>query len=184
MFLRKNPDTRTKTSAEAEGTWADEKRIEAVACYISLGSLAEVSKITGIPLNTLWTWKKGIWWKDVENTLRAEKNNDTSSKLTSIVDKTLVAIVERIENGDYIYNQRTGEIDRVHIPASALNKIATTLLDRRLVLDKMEEVKEQDHGDATDKLQTQLGKLATAFTKFVDSKKREEKVIEAEAVSA
>ena len=182
MFLRKNSDTRTKVSAEQDGTWSDEKRIEVVACYISLGSMTEASKVTGVPLNTCWSWKKGVWWNDVEATLRDEKNNDTSSKLTSIVDKTLVAIVERIENGDYIYNQRTGEITRVEIPASALNKIATTLLDRRLVLDKMERVKDEDTGDSTEKLQVQLGKLATAFTKFVESKKREEKIIDAVSV--
>jgi len=180
MFLRKNNDTRTKVSADQDGVWSDEKRIEAVACYISLGSIAEVSRVTGIPQNTLWSWKKySLWWKDVESTLRNEKNNGTAAKLTGIVDKTLAAIIERIEEGDYIYNQRTGEIARVAIPASALNKIASTLLDRKLLLEKMEARKEEEtEGDSTERLNKQLSNLASAFRKFVDKKTREEKVIE------
>jgi hypothetical protein len=90
-----------------------------------------------------------------------------------------MAITDRIENGDYILNKRTGEIHRVDIPAKDLNKIASTLLDRRMALDKIEEKASDDLDSSADKLQSQLGKLAAAFSKFVDSKKKEEKVIEA-----
>lgn len=180
MFpIRSNANTRTKTQADQDGVWTDEKRIEAVAAYISLGSMAKVRDVTEIPLNTLWAWKKGIWWEDVENTLRSERNDSDSSKLSNIVDKTLVAITDRIENGDYILDKRTGEIHRVDIPAKDLNKIASTLLDRRMALDKIEEKASDDSDSSADKLQSQLGKLAVAFSKFVDSKKKEEKVIEA-----
>lgn len=184
MFLRKSIENRTRTSLSQEGIWSDEKRIEAVATYIALGSMAETHRVTTIPLNTLWSWKQqGTWWKDVEQALRAEKNNETSTKLNGIVNKTLEAIVDRVDNGDYLYDQRTGDIKRIPVTSASLNKIATTLLDRRLTLDKMEVAKVEEEVDSTAKLEKQLTKLADSFAKFVSSKKREEKVIEGEIVA-
>jgi transposase-like protein len=185
MFLRKSIEGRTRTKADEDGIWSDEKRIEAVAIYIALGSMAETHKATGIPLNTLWSWKqRKSWWEDVEKALRAEHNNQTSSKLSGIVDKTLAAIVERVESGDWVYNQRSGEITRVPVSAAALNKIASALLDRRLVLDKMEMIQQEDEVDTTAKLEKQLARLAHSFSDFVASRKREEKVIDMEQVNA
>lgn len=181
MFLRKSIASRTKVSPDEDGIWSDEKRIEAVATYIALGSMSETFKATTIPQNTLWNWKKySSWWEEVENTLRAEYNNQTSSKLSSVVDKTIAAIQERVENGDFVYNQRSGDIARVPVSAAALNKIASTLLDRRLVLDKLEVTKDEEDIDTTAKLEKQLGKLAASFSKFVESRKKEEKTIEQE----
>jgi transposase-like protein len=182
MFLRNNAGRGKMVSSE-EGLWSDEKRLEAVAGYIATGSIAAVHKLTGIPNNTLWNWKKySAWWEEVETSLREELNAGTSSKISGILEKALESINERIEGGDTVYNARTGEITRVPVTAASLNKIASTLLDRRLVLDSMKSSKEVDEVDASDKLQKQLGKLATAFSKFVESQKREEKVIDATQV--
>lgn len=179
MFLRKTNENRTRTNVSQEGIWSDEKRIEAVATYIALGSMAETHRVTTIPLNTLWSWKQqDTWWGDVEKALRAELNNDTSSKLSGIVNKTLSAITDRVENGDWLYDQRTGDIKRMPVTAASLNRIASTLLDRRLLLDQMEVSKVEEEVDSTAKLEKQLSKLADSFTKFVASKHREEKVIE------
>jgi transposase-like protein len=170
---------RNRVVADDQGIWSDEKRLEAVATYIALGSMAETHKITGVPLNTLWSWKqRRSWWEDLEKALRAEYNDKTSSKLSSIVEKTLAAITERVESGDFVYNQRSGEIHRIPVSAASLNKIASTLLDRRLVLDKMDKIKKEEEVDTTVKLEKQLAKLANSFSEFVKIKSREEKVVE------
>lgn len=180
MFDRKSIERRTKTSTDEEGIWSDEKRIEAVATYIALGSMSETHKATGIPLNTLWSWKqRRTWWEDVEQVLRNEKNNETSSSLTKIVDKTLAAIAERVEAGDYVYNPRSGDIVRIPVSAANLNKIASSLLDRRIVLDNTKPAAgEEEEGDVSKRLEKQLSKLADSFKAFVAIKHREEKVIE------
>jgi len=145
--------------------------------------MTETSKVVNVPLNTLWSWKqRKSWWEDMEKQLRAERNNVTSTKLGSIVENTLNAITERVENGDTVYDQRSGEFHRIPVNASALNKIASTLLDRRILLDKMQVVKQEEDVDSTQKLEKQLSKLAGAFSAFVASRTKEEKVIEAEPV--
>jgi transposase-like protein len=179
MFDRKSLEKRTRTDPNVEGIWSDEKRIEAVATYIALGSMSATRDATGIPLNTLWSWRqRASWWPDVEKQLRGEKNNETSSQLTKIVDKTLEAIRERVADGDYVYNPRSGDIVRVPVSAAGLNKIASTLLDRRLTLDAQVIPETDDGPDTSTKLERQLSKLADSFKDFVNTRKRQEKVIE------
>jgi len=145
--------------------------------------MAKTRDVTGIPLTTLWSWyQRGGWWADAERQLRLEKNGETATKIGGIVDRTLNAIVDRVESGDYVYNQRTGEISRLPVTAASLNKIATTLLDRKLTLDKMEKLVDESSEDNTAKLEKQLTKLADSFTKFVAARTRQEKVIEAEPI--
>lgn len=180
MFDRKSIERRQRTSPDQVGIWSDEKRIEAVATYLALGSMAATHKATGIPLNTLWSWKqRGQWWPEVERQLRGEKNNETASNITGIVDKALEAIRIRVADGDWVYNPRSGDIARVPVSAAALAKIATTLLDRKLILDKEVTEQEEDPQD-TGKLEKQLSRLADSFKAFVNAKKKEEKVIEGE----
>lgn len=175
MFLKK------PTADDLTTTWSDEKRLEACATYIALGSMAETSKVVGIPLPTLWSWKtRKTWWEDMERQLRAERNNVTATKLGSIVENTLKAIEDRVERGDTVYDQRSGEFHRIPVSAASLNKIASTLLDRRLLLEKMQTTKQEDDVDSTQKLEKQLSKLASAFSEFVSSRQKEEKVIEAD----
>lgn len=178
MFVKK-----VNTETGGELVWSDEKRLEAVATYIALGSMAETSRVVGIPVQTLWSWQqRKTWWADMEKMLRAERNNVTATKLGSIVENTLTAITDRVANGDTIYDMRSGEFHRIPVSAAALNKIASTLLDRRILLEKMQVVKQEDEVDSTQKLEKQLSKLAGAFSDFVLSRQKEEKVIEAEPI--
>jgi transposase-like protein len=173
LFLKK------PTADDLTTTWSDEKRLEAVATYIALGSMAETSRVVSIPLATLWSWKqRKSWWEDMEKQLRLERNNVTATKLGSIVENTLTAITDRVANGDTVYDQRSGEFHRIPVTAASLNKIASTLLDRRILLDKMSITKQEDEVDSTQKLEKQLSKLAGAFSDFVSSRQKEEKVIE------
>ena len=178
MFLKK------PTADDLTTKWSDEKRLEAVATYIALGSMAETSRVVDIPLPTLWSWKtRKTWWEDMERQLRAERNNVTATRLGTIVENTLTAITDRVENGDTIYDQRSGEFHRIPVTAASLNKIGSTLLDRRILLEKMQVTKQEEDVDSTQKLEKQLSKLASAFSEFVASRTKEERVIEAEPLS-
>lgn len=152
------------------GAWSDEKRVEAVTAYIALGKMPKVSNVTGIPVNTLWTWKKSsTWWTELERTIRGEQNNEYSAVIGDIVTNSLLAIKDRVKNGDFIYNPRSGETIRVPVTAKSLNQVVNTLLDKRGKL-----VKENlaDSGNTTDEktLENKLTQLADAFKSFVASK--------------
>lgn len=173
-------DQHTIVNKDGEVTrWSDEKRLEAVLTYLALGKMSKVRDATGIPLKTLWDWKSASpWWPDLERKLRQERNEETAGTLSTIVDKALHAIKERVEGGDYVYNPRSGDIVRVPVSAASLNKIASTLLDRRLVMDKEAQDRPELEDSSTDKLEKQLDKLANSFKAFVAHKQKREKVIE------
>lgn len=149
-----------------KGVWSDEKRVEAVNAYLIYGNMAEVSRITGIPVDTLRDWRKfKPWWKELENVLKEEHDMGVAGELSSVVDKTIKAISDRVQNGDFIYNMRSGEIQRVPVSAASLNKIAGTLIDKKLTLQK-QPTKYTQVTDSKTELNNKLETLATAFAKF------------------
>lgn len=152
------------------GAWSDEKRVEAVTAYITLGKMPKVSKATDIPVNTLWAWKKhSNWWSDLEKTIRAEQNNEYSAVIGDIVTNSLLAIKDRVKNGDFIYNPRSGETVRVPVTAKSLNQVVNTLLDKRGKLVK-ENLAEDNSAVDEKTLENKLTQLADAFKSFVASK--------------
>lgn len=152
------------------GVWSDEKRVEAVTAYVSLGKMPKVSQATDIPVNTLWSWKKNSsWWPDLEKTIRGEQNNEYSAVIGDIVTSSLLAIKDRVSKGDFIYNPRTGETVRVPVTAKSLNQVVNTLLDKR---GKLVRENQADNNEEVDEktLENKLTQLADAFKSFVASK--------------
>jgi len=159
----------TKHVIYDQPVWSDEKRVEAVTLYVALGKMPRVSEACGIPVNTLWSWKKhSSWWTDLERTVRGEQNNEYSATISGIVDDTLKAIKDRVVEGDFVYNPRSGEIVRVPVSAKNLNGVVNTLLDKRAKLVR----ENQAEGGVVDEktLENKLTQLADAFKSFVASK--------------
>lgn len=152
------------------GVWSDEKRVEAVTAYVSLGKMPKVSQATDIPVNTLWSWKKNSnWWPDLERTIRGEQNNEYSAVIGDIVTSSLLAIKDRVKSGDFIYNPRTGETVRVPVTAKSLNQVVNTLLEKRGKL--VRENQADNNAEVDEKtLENKLTQLADAFKSFVASK--------------
>jgi len=152
------------------GVWSDEKRVEAVTAYVAMGKMPKVSLATGIPVNTLWAWKKySGWWPDLEKTIRGEQNNEYSAVIGDIVTSSLLAIKDRVKSGDFIYNPRSGETVRVPVSAKSLNQVVNTLLDKRGKL--VRENQAEGNAEVDEKtLENKLTQLADAFKSFVASK--------------
>lgn len=156
-------------------TWSMEARIQAVSQYLVLGNMALVSATTGIPHQLLRGWKAQPWWKDVEAQVRSTENIQTDSKLSKIVDKSLDAVLDRIENGEFVYNQKTGQIIRKEASLRDITNASVAFLSKRELL----------RGNATDRKETtqvsvaeQLKELALEFAKWSDKKPKLETVID------
>jgi hypothetical protein len=152
------------------GVWSDEKRVEAVTAYVAMGKMPKVALATDIPVNTLWAWKKySNWWTDLEKTIRGEQNNEYSATISDIVSSSLLAIKDRIKDGDFIYNPRSGETVRVPVSAKSLNQVVNTMLDKRGKL--VRENQAETTSDVDEKtLENKLTQLADAFKSFVATK--------------
>lgn len=144
-------------------TWSQEARIQAVSQYLVLGNMALVSACTKIPHQLLRAWKQQPWWAETEAQIRATENLQMDNKLSKIVDRSLDAVLDRVENGEFVYNQKTGAIIRRSVSMKDAAKVATDLITKRELL----------RGNATERKEAvqipvadQLKALALEFAKW------------------
>ena len=151
--------------ATTNKSWSDKQKIEAVQSYLLLGNLALTSRILQIPEITLRVWKTTEWWKNVIDDMRQQESMEMSGRLRKIVDASLIAVEDRLINGDLMYDNKTGQMVRKPVNMRDAHKVAVDLMDKKKLLDK----------DATDGPQEQqdddrLLKLAEKFASFVQNK--------------
>ena len=154
-------------------TWSQEARIQAVSQYLVLGNMALVSACTKIPHQLLRAWKQQPWWAETEAQIRATENLQMDNKLSKIVDRSLDAVLDRVENGEFVYNQKTGAIIRRSVSMKDAAKVATDLITKRELL----------RGNATERKEAvqipvadQLKALALEFAKWQQPTKELETV--------
>jgi hypothetical protein len=90
-----------------------------------------------------------------------------SNRLKSIAEKALDITLDRLENGDWIYDQRTGDLKRKPVVMRDAMQVANGFLDRHVELDKkpFEEKAQQQ-------VQDRLLALADAFANMSKKTKR------------
>lgn len=116
-----------------------DKRIEVVKCYIITGSLRRVSEATGVHLKTLTEWRDQEWWSDITAEIKKQREAKLDNKLSNIVEKALEVVEDRLNNGDLVLNNKTGELIRKPVPLREASKAANELLARQQQLQKNSE---------------------------------------------
>lgn len=157
-------------------TWPMEKKIEVVAQWLVLGNMRMVSAITGVGYDLVREWKTQAWWKELEAEIRQSQNIEMDTKLSKIVDRSLDAVLDRVENGDFIYDQKAGEVRRKPANLKDVHRVAVDSISKRELL----------RGNATERrevtqvsMQEQLKMLAAEFSKWQGKPKE---TIDVEAV--
>lgn len=141
--------------------WSDSQKIEAATCVLAVGSLQKASHLLQIPETTLKMWQRTEWWQDLIKQLKQQENLVVSTKLKNLIDKSLTLLADRLEHGDFIYDQKQGQLVRKPIPAKELAKLATDFLERREVLDMPERAT-----IAEENISNKLEQLAKQFEVF------------------
>ncbi len=148
------------------GHWPDLKKMEVLQSYILLGNLTKAAALNNVPHVTAKLWKASNWWVEQEDELRRGSKLQLSSKLAELVNKSMVVLADRLENGDFIYQPRTGAFVRKPISAEHANKITTQLIDRTLAVEKAAKPEKV----TTEGLDVHLQKLKEEMIKFAKSK--------------
>jgi transposase-like protein len=168
MALTDNPNTKHRKpkprsiAAKTNRSWSDKQKIEAVQHYLLVGNLALTSRVLGIPEVTLRLWKTTEWWKNVVEDLRLQENMEMSARLKRLVEASLVAVEDRLVAGDWMYDQKTGQMVRKPVNIRDAHKVAVDLMDKRTMLEKAAApIQEQLPED------NKLEKLAEKFASFV-----------------
>lgn len=151
-------------------SWPIEKKIEVVSQYLVLGNMKMVSAVTGVSHDLIRAWKGQPWWKELETEIRSTQNIEMDTKLSKIVDKSLDAVLDRVENGDFIYDQKSGEIRRKPANLRDLHRVSVDVLDKRELLRNGTNNRQENTQIAVSE---QLKLLAQEFAKWTVTHQKE-----------
>ena len=111
--------------------YTDAKKIEVVTSYLALGKAPMVEALTGVPRQTIRQWKCQPWWKDLEHEIRQEDDYELDAKTSKVIDRTLDVVMDRLENGDFILDSRSGSIKRVPVKMKDAHRVTVDMIDKR-----------------------------------------------------
>jgi hypothetical protein len=166
MLSDYRPHYKAKRSASNKnGRWTDSQKLDAAKLYLITGSPSATAAALNIPLDTIKYWRYSNWWKKLLEDLRSENQIQLSAKLKKIAEKSLDITLERLENGDFQYDPKSGELIRKPVLMRDAHRVAADLLDRHLDLEKRP-FEEEAQKATQDRLEA-LAKTFADFTKKV-----------------
>lgn len=140
--------------------WSVEDKIRAASAMMITGNSKKASKVTGIPDSTIRWWAtRSSWWPGLMKQVRKEKQEELDAAHTEILHKTIVKLIDRVENGDEVVT-KDGDVVRKGVGARDLAIVHGTIYDKRALL----------RGDPTSKTERTdsdaIEELGRRFEKF------------------
>ena len=167
--LAKAPKRRRKAGVSITGKpWAQSQKIDAVLTYLATGSEVKTAAATGIPKATLHIWRYQPWWKELVQQIQDERDDEINADIAKIISKSMETVSDRLANGDFGFNQKTGEIFRKPVNLKDAHKVAVDMIDKRNLLNGKPTQR-------TEKVDTnnQLEFLAKKFAEFASMSHKE-----------
>lgn len=158
--------------------YPDSKKLEVITTYLALGKVPMVEAVTGVPRATIRQWKMQPWWHEMVSQIQTESDQELDSKLSKIIERSLDAVNERIENGEFILDSKSGQVKRIPVKFKDVSKVAVDLLDKRDIL-RMRPMKEKEAEVQIDTLK----KLANQFSEWVRLHMKQPRVVEGETLA-
>lgn len=147
-------------ASERGHSW--QTKMDVVARYMLLGNLRVVSEQLEIPYSTLADWKRSEWWPDMVEQLRRQKKQKTADTLSGIIETSVEILKDRLENGDWMFDQKNGVPVRKPVSAKDAQMITNQLLQRQAQLEDI--IDKNSHKQET--VQETLALLSKEFEKM------------------
>jgi len=113
-----------------------EERYKAAALYVATGNSMAVSRETGIPASTIRDWlQHDPDFQLICQEYRAECGEKWRYKYAQIIDESTDQVLDRIRNGDFVRDNKTGELNRVPVKAKELAIIEAIHFDKLRLLE-------------------------------------------------
>ena len=172
-------DRKTRRRAlEAKGKhWSDSQKLEAVQTYLMLGSVRMTSAALKIPEITLKVWRASTWWKDLESELKIQDELQLSTRLKKIAEKSFAAVEDRLEHGNFVFDQKTGKIRRIPVNLKDAHKVALDSIQQKELIGK-KHVEVANDGQIMNKLEQLANKFAEMATDKFKQIKDENRTLE------
>lgn len=145
----------------------DNTKLEACKLFLLTGNKATTAAALGVHIQTMYLWCNSQWFKDLTREIQTQGNIKLTNRLRTIAEKALDVTLDRLENGDWILNQKTGEMQRKPIVVRDAHRIASDFVSKA---NDIEDRREREQGEAA--TQGKLEMLAEAFAKFASKTTR------------
>ena len=153
--------------------WSETKRIE-VATAHAMGLKATMIEVaTGVPAQTIRHWRMQDWFKDLVSEMQREEDIEVDAKFTKILNRALDSVVDRLENGDFMYDPKKQRFVRRPIYIKDAARVADLVFDKRNLLRGKPTTITAKQEQLTDR----LSKIALEFERFVNAKEVKGEVI-------
>lgn len=147
---------------DSSGDWTYDTKLTVCQLLDNSGNLRATADITEVPLETIRIWQRSEWWPNVVEDMKRLKRMELNSRLSAIVSTALDKIEDRISNGDFVLNQKTGEVMRKPISLRDANQVAKDLLGQQIQMEKLDQHKVEVHTSTQDLLKS----IAKEFANF------------------
>ena len=147
-------------------SWSEAKRVEVATAHMMGLKAPMIEVATGVPCQTVRHWRMSDWFKDLVSELQREDDIEVDAKLTKLVGKSLDAVVDRLENGDFMYDPKSGSFKRRPLYVKDITRVADIMFDKRNLL----RGKPTSISGKQEQISDRLLKLAVEFERFVSAK--------------
>lgn len=142
-----------------------ETKIDACTLYCVYGDFEKVSELTNVPIHHLKAWRQEPWWVEIQKQVYIEQNENLSSRINNVLDLSLVAIEDRLKDGDYFFDRKAGTLRRKPVDTKTLALLFDNLTTKRQLVRG-----EPTSISAKIGVEDRLAQLADSFEKFAKSR--------------
>lgn len=111
-----------------------EQKTDACALYCVYGDVDQVSEMTGIDTKFLRQWRDEPWWSEIQKKVFIEQNEKLASRISGVLDRSLDHLVDRLDNGDYLWDVRKSKLVRKPVDTKVLSNLFNNLITRRQLI--------------------------------------------------
>ena len=145
--------------------WSEETKQHVAILLLTSGNVREVSKISSVPYETIMDWKKSEEWDSIVAAAKQHRNEQIQRGLYTLTDLAMEKTRDRLENGEWVLNNKTGQMVRKPTSLKDTIRVLEASIDRAVKLDgNVSSVQNQTTNDI-------LKNLAAEFAKFATKKK-------------
>lgn len=134
------------------GHWHQKKKTEAVMTWLATGNLVTTASIIGVPHDTIKHWRKQPWWQEAVDAFYADDKQELDAKYQKIIRKALDVVDDRLTNGNFQLDQKTGKVIRVPVSIGDSHRVMKDLVDQQQVLRQDKPVQQIQAETVNDKL--------------------------------
>lgn len=153
--------------------WSDRqlsiKKELAIRMYAATGNLVATAEQAGVTPMTLRRWKGQEWWPERLAEFRAGVESALNERQLNIVNKAMEVVVDRLENGDFVWDVKQQRMIRVPVSMKNATTAAAVLNEQRTKAELQRQKLANKQNDTQD-ISATLANIASAFMSIAKGK--------------